>query len=275
MIEAPTTPVITVQGVWKRFRVNEHRPSLRHEAGELAKKLLRRHKVQDDSAPFWALQDVNFDVYAGESVGVVGSNGAGKSTLFRLMSGVSEPTQGHIEVRGRFAALIALGAGFNPELSGLDNIRMAASIQGLSRSEAAVLLPEVLEFAELGDAINLPVKRYSSGMYARLGFSIALHTMPDIVFLDEVLAVGDATFQRKCRAQILKFREEGRTMLFVSHSAAEVRALCERAIWLGQGKVIMDGSSDELLDAFEDRFGLPNSRSAADQIHNEVSLSAN
>lgn len=229
----------------------------------MVRRLIGRHETPAPSTPFWALRDISFRVHAGESVGIVGHNGAGKSTLFRIMCGVSEPTIGRVEVSGRFAALIALGAGFNPELNGLDNILLSASIQGLSLARAKALLPEIVDFAELGDAIQLPVKRYSSGMYARLGFSIALHTMPDIVFLDEILAVGDAAFQRKCRARILKFRAEGRTMLFVSHAAAEVRALCQRAIWLDHGEMRLDGPVDEVIDALELHFGVPNSRAAA------------
>jgi ABC-type polysaccharide/polyol phosphate transport system ATPase subunit len=254
-------PVIRVEGVWKRFQVNESRPALRHEASTILRRLVHR-RVQPTSAPppFWALQDVNLQIQRGESVGIIGSNGAGKSTLFRLMCGVSEPTRGQIAVHGRFAALIALGAGFNPELSGLDNIWMSAAIQGLRRAETARLLPDILDFAELGDAIHIPVKRYSSGMYARLGFSIALHSMPDIVFLDEILTVGDAAFQQKCRERILQFRSEGRTMLFVSHAAAEVRLLCQRAIWLDQGSVMRDGPANAVIDAFETHLGVPSTR---------------
>lgn len=263
-------PVVIVSGVWKRFRANEFRPSLRHEAGQLARRLLRRGEPPGRGAPFWALRDVSFAVRTGETVGIVGRNGAGKSTLFRVMCGVSEPTIGHVEVRGRFAALIALGAGFIPELNGVDNIMMAGSIQGLTPPEIRRLLPDILAFAELGDAIHLPVKRYSNGMYARLGFSIAIHTLPDIVFFDEVLAVGDAAFQRKCRARIRQFRDEQRTMLFVSHSAAEVRQLCDRAIWLDHGEIRLDGPAHDVVDAMETEFGLPSSRPAAQALHDEL-----
>lgn len=263
MSSSPAGPVVIVDGVWKRFRANEYRPSLRHESSQVLKRLMGRGSVEDTKEPFWALQNVSFQVFPGETVGIVGRNGAGKSTLFRIMCGVSEPTLGQVEIFGRFAALIALGAGFNPELSGLDNIRMAAAIQGLNPSDTARLVEPVVEFSELGPAIQMPVKRYSSGMYARLGFSIALHTMPDIVFFDEVLAVGDAAFQRKCRNRILQFRAEQRTMLFVSHAAAEVRHLCARAIWLEHGRVQLDGPANDVLDAIEERYGLPNSRPAA------------
>jgi len=270
MSESGAPPAVIVSGLWKRFRANEFRPSLRHEAGQLARRLLRRGESPGRGAPFWALRDVSFTVRTGETVGIVGRNGAGKSTLFRVMCGVSEPTVGHVEVRGRFAPLIALGAGFIPELSGLDNIHMAASIQGLSQPEIRQFLPDILDFAELGEAIHLPVKRYSNGMYARLGFSIAIHTLPDIVFFDEVLAVGDAAFQRKCRARIGQFRDEKRTMLLVSHSAAEVRQLCDRAIWLDQGEVRLDGAAHAVVDAMEAEFGLPSSRPAAQALHDEL-----
>jgi ABC-type polysaccharide/polyol phosphate transport system ATPase subunit len=259
---APRT-VVHVDGLWKRFRANEYQPSLRHEAGQFFRRLVRRSEVVEEATPFWALRDVSFKVAAGETVGIIGRNGAGKSTLFRVMCGVSEPTLGQVTVDGRFAALIALGAGFIPELSGMDNIHMAASIQGLSRAETKSLMPNILAFAELGDAIHMPVKRYSSGMKARLGFSVAVHTLPDIIFLDEVLAVGDAAFQRKCRARIMQFQEEKRTMLFVSHASLDVRQLCERAIWLQKGEIRMDGPANEVVDAFEAEWNLPNSRARA------------
>ena len=187
-------PVIIAEQVWKRFVQNEYRPSLRHEAVALLKKWMRRRQTQTSVEPFWALRDVSFTVRKGEAVGLIGHNGAGKSTLFRILCGVTEPTTGNVSIKGRFAPLLALGAGFNPELSGRQNIFLNAAIQGLRETEIKAILPEIIEFSELGQFIDLPVKRYSSGMTARLGFSVAIHTLPDIVFLDEVLAVGDAAF---------------------------------------------------------------------------------
>lgn len=268
-------PVVIVDHVWKRFRTSDYRPSLRHEAVDLLKRLLRRQRtLVAASDPFWALQDISFSVNRGESVALIGHNGAGKSTLLRILCGVTEPTQGTAEVRGSFAPLLALGAGFNLELDGRRNIYLNAAIQGLSARQTDQVIDQIIEFADLGQFIDVPVKRYSSGMTARLGFSIAVHTLPDIVFLDEIIGVGDAAFQRKCRARIRQLKQEGRTMLFVSHSATDVRLLCDRTIWLSQGQMLMDGKTDDVIDAYELATGLPNSRSSALQqgLEDEIEI---
>jgi ABC-type polysaccharide/polyol phosphate transport system ATPase subunit len=272
---ADAQPVIIVDHVWKQFRTSDYRPSLRHEAVDLLKRVLRRRRRQVQTAPpFWALQDIHFSVYRGESVALIGHNGAGKSTLLRIMCGVTEPTQGSAMVMGTFAPLLALGAGFNLELDGRRNIYLNAAIQGLTPRETDAVIDDIIEFADIGQFIDVPVKRYSSGMTARLGFSIAIHTLPDIVFLDEIIGVGDAAFQRKCRARIRQLKEEGRTLLFVSHSATDVRLLCDRTIWLSQGKLVMDGATGDVLDAYEQAMGLPNSRSSAQQqkLEDEMSI---
>jgi ABC-type polysaccharide/polyol phosphate transport system ATPase subunit len=254
-------PLIIADHIWKRYQRNEYRPSLRHEAVDMLKRWTGSIRQSAPTAePFWALRDVSFTVEQGEAVGVIGHNGAGKSTLFRCLCGVTEPTEGSVTIHGRFAPLIALGAGFNLELSGRQNIYLNTAIQGLSRKRTEELLPQILEFAELGEFIDIPVKRYSSGMTARLGFSVAIFSLPDIVFFDEVLAVGDAAFQEKCKVRIRQFKQEGRTMMFVSHSAAEVRRLCDRALWMHHGQLRMDGDVDAVVDAYEKEFGIPNSR---------------
>jgi lipopolysaccharide transport system ATP-binding protein len=253
----PRQPVIVAGGISKRYFQNEYRPSLRHEAVRIFQSLAGRPSAPTHGEPFWALRDVSLTVCAGESVGVVGRNGAGKSTLFRLLCGITQPTTGQIQVRGRFATLISLGAGFQPERTGRENIFLSAAIQGASPQDIAGRITDIIAFAELGPFIDLPVKRYSSGMAARLGFSIAIHLLPDTIFLDEVLAVGDAAFQEKCIQRMMDIRAQGRTLMFVSHSADAVRKLCERTIWLDKGQVVMDGPTDEVLNAYAHALGQP------------------
>jgi ABC-type polysaccharide/polyol phosphate transport system ATPase subunit len=251
-------PVIVVEQVSKRFVRTEHRPSLRHEALSLFKKMLRR-SVMFQNQPFYALQDVSFSVQGGESVGIVGRNGSGKTTLLRLLAGIARPTTGHVEIRGRYAALIGLSAGFLPDLSGRKNIYLNAAIHGLAPRETDKIIDQIIDFAEIRPFIDTPIKHYSSGMAARLGFSIVVHILPDIVLLDEVLAVGDAVFQEKCVERMLKLKAEGRTLLFVSHSAASVEMLCERVIWLHDGHLMTDGPAHEVLEQYQEatHAGLP------------------
>ncbi len=254
MINPAESPVIVAENVSKRYIQNEQRPSLRHEAGQMLRRLIGRSTETSAASnidqQFWALQGVNLSIYAGESVAVIGRNGAGKSTLFRILSGITTPTTGHVAVCGRFATLIALGAGFNPERTGRENIYLNAAIQGFSPRQIAPFLDEIIAFSELGRFIDLPVKRYSSGMTARLGFSVAVHILPDIMFIDEVLSVGDAAFQEKCMKRIAAMKAQGRTLVFVSHSADTVRNLCERAIWLHKGRLMLDGPVDMVLEHY-------------------------
>jgi lipopolysaccharide transport system ATP-binding protein len=252
-------PIIVADRVSKRYRPQTHQIVLRHEALKLLRRSLRSLRASRGAAPdpeggerpFWALRDVSFAVRPGESVALVGRNGSGKTTLLRVLCGITRPTEGHAAVHGRFAALLALGAGFNFERTGRENIYLNAAIQGVGRRAIAPLLDDIVAFAELGDFIDVPVKRYSSGMVTRLGFSIAIHTLPDIIFLDEVLAVGDAAFQEKCMERIHGMKAEGRTLVLVSHAAETVRLLCDRAIWLHGGEVRMDGPTDQVLKAYE------------------------
>jgi homopolymeric O-antigen transport system ATP-binding protein len=244
------TPIITVRDVSKAFRPQTHQVSLRHEATKMARQIVRRRPL-DESERFWALRDVSFDVVAGEGVAVVGRNGSGKTTLLRILAGITRPTTGSAAVHGRFAALIGLGAGFNPERTGRENIFLNAAIHGIPPKRVKEFIGEIIEFAELGDYIDAPVKRYSSGMVARLGFSIAAHIFPDTIFVDEVLAVGDAAFQEKCIERIRALRAEGKTLLFVSHATESLRQVCERAIWLHHGELRMDGPIDPVLAAYD------------------------
>jgi len=191
---------------------------------------------------FWALRDVSFDVRKGETVGIVGRNGSGKSTLLQMICGTLNPTLGTVAVNGRVAALLELGAGFNPEFTGRENVRLSGLLYGLSELELNARFDAILDFAEIGDFIDRPVKTYSSGMYVRLAFSVAINMSPDVLMVDEALSVGDEAFQRKCFARIDAIRDAGATVLFVSHAAGTVIELCDRAILLDQGEMIADGT---------------------------------
>jgi len=199
----------------------------------------------------WALSDISFQVEQGEALGIVGHNGAGKTTILRILSGITTPTKGEITVRGRLAALVEVGSGFHPELTGRENIDLHGAMLGMRSSEIRRKLDSIIEFSGVGQYIDVPVKRYSSGMYVRLGFSIAAHLDPDILLLDEVLAVGDAAFQAKCLDRIAELRRAGRTMLFISHDLAAVYRLCDRALLLDHGRVVADGPPREIIDEYQ------------------------
>ena len=191
---------------------------------------------------FYALKDISFEIKKGETVGIIGRNGSGKSTLLKIITGVVTPSAGNVNVQGRISAILELGAGFNPEMNGIENIYLNTSINGLSKKETDKIIQDILDFAELGDFIYQPLKSYSSGMKARLGFAVAINIEPDILIVDEALAVGDAAFQRKCFAKMEAIRKSGSTILFVSHSEAQIVNLCSRAIWLSHGEKILEGN---------------------------------
>src|SRR5260221_745712 len=241
------TTVLRVEGISKQYRTYT-RPADRLKES-LTRGRLRRHKE------FWALRDVSFELEKGMTVGVVGPNGCGKSTLLQIISGTLEPTHGDVWHEGRIAALLELGAGFDPEFTGVENIYMNASLLGLSRRATDALFPQIERFAEIGDFLYQPVKTYSSGMYVRLAFAIASSVEPDILIIDEALAVGDAVFQHRCLRRIKELHERGTTVLFVSHDAAAVRALCSRAILLNQGRMIVDGEPADVLNHYQ-RIGM-------------------
>ncbi|MEO8013509.1 MAG: ABC transporter ATP-binding protein [Polaromonas sp.] len=224
---------IQVEGLGKCYRIYE-RPRDR-----LLQMLLkgRRQYFRE----FWALKDVSFSVGRGETVGIVGRNGSGKSTLLQMICGTVSPTEGSVQTHGRVAALLELGAGFNLEFTGRENVLLNAAIIGFSRSDMQARMQQVLDFSELGDFLDQPVKTYSSGMYARLAFSIAIHVDPDILIVDEALAVGDARFVAKCMRRIKEIKEKGCTILFVSHDVSSVRTLCERVVWLDKGRLVEQG----------------------------------
>lgn len=237
------TVALRVEKVSKQYRIYE-RPGDRLKES-LTRGLLRRHKE------FWALRDVAFEIESGTTVGIVGPNGCGKSTLLQIISGTLAPTHGDVWHEGRIAALLELGAGFDPEFTGVENVYMNASLLGLSRRETEALFPAIERFAEIGPFLYQPVKTYSSGMYVRLAFAIAASVEPDILIIDEALAVGDAVFQHRCLRRINELHERGATVLFVSHDAAAVRALCSRAILLRAGSVIADGKPADVLNLYQ------------------------
>lgn len=236
---AGATPIIEVTNVSRRFVLHHERPKTFHE---LFVRTLERNQGRRED--FWALRDVNLTVYPGDAVGIIGRNGSGKSTLLKLIAGLMQPSGGSVAVYGTIAALLEVGAGFHPDLSGRENIYLNGAFLGLSKRQLARIVPDIIAFSELEHFIDVPVKHYSSGMYMRLGFSIAIHVDPDILITDEVFAVGDDAFRAKCEGIIGDFRKRGKTMLFVSHALSQVLALCDRAIWLDQGKVLAAGSSD-------------------------------
>jgi lipopolysaccharide transport system ATP-binding protein len=201
---------------------------------------------------FWALREVSFAVQRGESWGIIGENGAGKSTLLKLIAGVTRPSQGSVEVQGRVGALLELGTGFHPEYTGRENIYFSAAMMGLSKPETEALLPEIIDFSGLGDFIDRPVKTYSTGMFMRLGFSVATTVNPDVLITDEVLAVGDESFQKKCVRRMEAFLAQGKSLLFCSHSMYHVRKLCQKALWLDHGQVRAAGDVSVVTNSYED-----------------------
>lgn len=242
-------PVIEVIGLSKRYFRQEYRASLRHEALSLVRRALSRRRERR-AQPFLALRDVSFRVRRGEALAIVGRNGSGKTTLLRLLAGIATPTSGSVAVRGRHAALIGLNAGFLTELSGRKNIYLNAAMYGVPPRGVDAIVEAIIDFAEIRPSIDTPVKHYSSGMAARLGFSIAVHVLPEIIFIDEALAVGDLAFQEKCMARMQELKAEGRTLVFVSHAPATVQELCERALWLDAGVLKLDGPTGEVLAAY-------------------------
>lgn len=237
------SPALRVEDVSKVYRIYD-RPNDRLKE-MLTRGRWTRHRE------FWALKDIGFEIEAGTTTGIIGPNGSGKSTLLQIMTGTLEPSQGTVWHEGRVAALLELGAGFNSEFTGVENVFMNASLMGFSRRETEALLPKIERFAEIGPFIHQTVKTYSSGMYVRLAFAIAASVEPDILIVDEALAVGDAVFQHRCLRRIKELQEHGRTVLFVSHDAGAVRALCTRAILLNAGRVIADGKPPDVLNRYQ------------------------
>ena len=213
-----------------------------------------RNKEMRGKRHFWALKNIDFTINAGETVAILGRNGSGKSTVLKLISRIIDPTKGVITVNGRLSALLELGAGFHPDLTGRENIFLNGSILGLGRKEMRQKLDDIIEFAGIGDFIDVPIRNYSSGMQMRLGFSVAVHVEPEIILVDEVLAVGDYSFQLKCLKRIHQMQKAGVTILFVSHDFEAVQDLCTRALWLENGELCADGDAEEILNQMKERY---------------------
>ena len=236
-----------------RERYTALRDVLANGAKSFAKKLAHPFAQPEDDPThetFWALKDINFTIQQGDRVGIIGRNGAGKSTLLKILSRITEPTSGRIKIRGRVASLLEVGTGFHPELTGRENIFLNGAILGMSKAEIARKFDEIVAFAEVEKFLDTPVKRYSSGMYVRLAFAVAAHLEPEILIVDEVLAVGDAQFQKKCLGRMEEVSKQGRTILFVSHNLAAVRTLCNRALILKGGVALFDGDVNEGITTY-------------------------
>lgn len=236
------TTALSVENVSKQYRIYA-------TPGDRLKETVTRGRWKRHQE-FWALKDINFEVEKGSTTGIIGPNGSGKSTLLQIITGTLDPTHGNVSYQGRIAALLELGAGFNPEFTGIENVFLNASLIGLSRKQTEALLPEIERFAEIGPFVHQPVKTYSSGMYVRLAFSVAVAADPDILIVDEALAVGDAVFQHRCLRRIKEIQDRGTTILFVSHDPAAIRALCSRAILLHGGRQAADGKPVDVINQY-------------------------
>jgi lipopolysaccharide transport system ATP-binding protein len=248
---------IRVDNLGKSYRLGlTHAGSIRELVNRVTRRLLGRkeqrlpHESDASGEKFWALRDVSFEVAPGEVVGLIGHNGAGKSTLLKILSRITAPTAGRAEMRGRISALLEVGTGFHPELTGRENVFLNGAILGMTKAEIRRKFDAIVDFAEIAQFIDTPVKRYSSGMYVRLAFAVAAHLEPEILVIDEVLAVGDSAFQKKCLGKMGDVARLGRTILFVSHNMAAVRSLCGRAIWLDGGRARSDGRSADVVEEY-------------------------
>jgi ABC-type polysaccharide/polyol phosphate transport system ATPase subunit len=244
----PGIPCIEINGLSKRFWMERERAAT---ISGFFVNLLRLNKRQARHS-FWALRDISFKVYPGETVGMIGANGSGKSTLLKLISGIYAPTQGSLIVRKRLVALLELGTGFNAELTGRENIFLNGSLLGVPRRKLQADFDSIVDFADVRDFVDIPLKYYSSGMRVRLGFAVAIHVDAEIMLLDEIFAVGDSEFQNKCMQRLRQFQAEGRTLFLVSHSMDLMRSLCTRTFWLSRGKVIREGPTEQIVAAYKD-----------------------
>lgn len=242
---------IKVEHVSKKYLIGENKnfPTLRDKLVELPRRIFQGPKKSQE---YWALKDVSFEVKKGEVVGVIGRNGAGKSTLLKILARITEPTEGRVTMYGRVASMLEVGTGFNPELTGRENIYLNGAIIGMTKAEIRAKFDEIVEFSGVGKFLDTPVKHYSSGMYVRLAFAVAAHLDADILLVDEVLAVGDAEFQKKCLGKMSSLADSGRTVLYVSHDLRSINNLCQKVIYLENGKNILFGSKDKAINKYSD-----------------------
>jgi lipopolysaccharide transport system ATP-binding protein len=253
--------IIQIEGVGKKYKIGTearaHQASLRDSLTQFGQELWRgiRHRrtvkqERTQREEFWALRDINLSVEQGDRLGIIAPNGAGKSTLLKILSRITEPTTGRVVLRGRVASLLEVGTGFHPELTGRENVFLNGAILGMSRRDVLAKFDEIVAFSEIERFIDTPVKRYSSGMYVRLAFAVAAHLEPDVLIVDEVLAVGDASFQKKCLGKMGELQDTGRTVIFVSHNMQAVKKLCNRGVVLRAGEMIFSGSADDAVDHY-------------------------
>lgn len=242
------TTIIRVNDVAKRFTINKEK--------SLKERLVNMGRSKKYVKDFWALKGVSFELEASQTLGLIGANGSGKTTMLKIIGGILTPDAGYVERRGRLAALLELGAGFHGDLTGRENVYLNASILGLTRKQTESYFDAIIDFSGIEPFIDTQVKFYSSGMYVRLAFAVAVHVDPDILLVDEVLAVGDEPFQRKCMERIKQFQREGRTIVFVTHGLDQIRQLCDRVIMLEQGAVVVDGTPVDALRAFRERYNV-------------------
>ena len=250
-------PIIEIRNISKKYLLGEaagmygsFREALTYSLRKAWTPTARSSQNGTDQNSFWALRNISFDVAKGDTVGIIGSNGAGKSTLLKILSRITDPTEGRIKLRGQVASLLEVGTGFHPELTGRENIFMNGAIMGMRKTEIEAAFDEIVAFAGIGKFLDTPVKRYSSGMYVRLAFSVAANLRPEILIVDEVLAVGDVAFQQKCLGKMAEACSQSRTVIFVSHNLAAVEALCNRAVVLQQGAIVFDGTSKEAVQYY-------------------------
>jgi lipopolysaccharide transport system ATP-binding protein len=248
-------PIIEVRGLSKRYRIGAQRTrygSLRESLTSLARRPFQTlaKKGPQQRPTIWALKDVTFDVMPGEVLGVIGRNGAGKSTLLKVLSRITEPTEGEVDLFGRVGSLLEVGTGFHPELTGRENIFLNGAVLGMTRAEIDRKFDEIVAFAEIERFAETPVKHYSSGMFVRLAFSVAAHLEPEILLVDEVLAVGDYEFQKKCLGKMQQVSQSNRTVMFVSHNLGSISNLCSRVVWLDEGKLVSEGAADEVISNY-------------------------
>ena len=242
--------IIEINNVSKKYRVRDNRPyySLRDTLVDFIKNPL--NLLMNDKNEFWALKNISFDVKPGEAVGIIGKNGAGKSTLLKILSQITPPTKGQIKLCGRTASLLEVGTGFHPELSGRENIYLNGAILGMKKSEINLKFNQIVEFAEIAEFLDMAVKHYSSGMFMRLAFAVAVHLNPEILLIDEVLSVGDAGFQQKCLSKMQQITSSGKTILFVSHNLSAVISLCKKVVLIHKGKIEKIGRPEEVVSTY-------------------------
>ncbi len=244
--------MIDFNSVSKRYKLGFKKDALRDAIPNFFKSPFKKqHKHLEHPEYLWALKDVNFQIKKGEFLGIIGPNGAGKSTILKVISKITRPTQGSVSMNGRVGALIEIGAGFHPDLTGRENIYLNGSILGLRKREIDEKFDNIVKFSELEQFIDTPVKRYSSGMYVRLGFSVAAHLDPDILLIDEVLAVGDMSFQEKCLNRIRQLKKNNTTVVFISHNLDSVQKVCTRAIYLNKGQIISEGETERTIEDYK------------------------